>query len=414
MSRRVVITGIGTVNPLGNNTQDFWKNIQNVENGIDQVTKFDASPFKCTIGGMVKDFDPEKYITRKEARRMDSFTLFSLISAMEAFEDSGLIKDNLNPEKIGVILGNGIGGIETLAAQVEKLKDVGPRGIHPLFIPKMISNIGPGNIAIKLNAHGPCYTVVTACSSGTDAIGGAMKWIKEGVTDIMIAGGSEAPFHPVALGGFCALQALSTRYNDTPEKASRPFDKDRDGFVMSEGSGMIILEEMEHALKRGAKIYVELGGYGVSCDAHHLTAPHPEGRGAISAIKMAIQTSGLKPEDIDYINAHGTSTPINDPTETKAIKIVFGEHAKKLKVSSTKSMTGHLLGGAGGVEAVLCALAIKDQYFPATRNLDEPDPECDLDYVPNKGMKGTIRAAISNSLGFGGHNGILCFKKFEK
>ena len=414
MSRRVVITGLGTVNPLGNNVNDFWKNIQNVENGIGQVKKFDASPFKCTIGGMVKDLDHEKYITKKEARRMDSFTLFSLISALEAFDDSGLVKDQLNPEKIGVILGNGIGGIETLAPQVERLKEVGPRGIHPLFIPKMISNIGPGNIAIKLNAQGPCYTVVTACSSGTDAIGGAMKWIKEGVTDIMLAGGSEAPFHPVALGGFCALQALSTRYNDTPEIASRPFDKGRDGFVMSEGAGIIVLEELEHALKRGAKIYAELGGYGVSCDAIHLTAPHPEGRGAIAAIKMAIRSAGLQPEDIDYINAHGTSTPINDPIETKAINAVFGEHAKKLKVSSTKSMTGHLLGGAGGVEAVVCALAIRDQYIPATKNLDEPDPECNLDYVPNKGEKGTIRAALSNSLGFGGHNGMLCFKRLQK
>jgi 3-oxoacyl-[acyl-carrier-protein] synthase II len=413
MSRRVVITGLGTVNPLGNNIKDFWKNIQNVENGIERVTKFDSTPFKSTVGGLVKDFDPEKYITKKEARRMDNFTLYSLISALEAFEDSGLKLDEIDPTKMGVILGNGIGGIETLAPQIIKLNEAGPRGIHPLFIPKMIANIGPGNIAIKLNAQGPCYTVVTACSSGTDAIGGAMKWIREGVTDIMIAGGSEAPFQPVALGGFCALQALSTKYNDTPEKASRPFDKERDGFVMAEGSGMIILEELEHALKRGARIYAELGGYGVSCDANHLTAPHPEGRGAIAAMKMAISSSGLKPEDIDYVNAHGTSTPINDPTETKAIKSVFGEHVKKLKVSSTKSMTGHLLGGAGGVEAVVCALAIKDQYFPATRNYEYPDPECDLDYVPNKGVNGTIRAAISNSLGFGGHNGILCFKKYD-
>lgn len=413
MSRRVVITGLGTVNPLGNNIKDFWKNVQNAENGIGKVSKFDASSFKSTIGGMIKDFSPENYITNKESRRMDNFTLYSLISALEAFDDSGLKLDDIDHVKFGVILGNGIGGIETLAPQIIKLNETGPKGIHPLFIPKMISNIGPGNIAIKLNAQGPCYTVVTACSSGTDAIGGALRWIKEGVTDIMIAGGSEAPFEPVALGGFCALQALSTSYNDKPEKASRPFDKERDGFVMAEGSGMIILEELEHAKKRGAKIYAELSGYGVSCDANHLTAPHPEGRGAIAAMKMAISTSGLKPEHIDYINAHGTSTPINDPTETKAIKGVFGEHAKKLKVSSTKSMTGHLLGGAGGVEAVVCALSIKDQYIPATRNYEYPDPECDLDYVPNKGVKATIRAAISNSLGFGGHNGVLCFKKYE-
>jgi 3-oxoacyl-[acyl-carrier-protein] synthase II len=277
----------------------------------------------------------------------------------------------------------------------------------------MISNIGPGQVAIKMNAQGPCMTIATACSSGTDAIGNAFYRIKDGLVDAVITGGTEAPFMPSSLGGFCVLQALSTKYNDAPEKASRPFDVNRDGFVMAEGAGIVIIEDLEHAKKRGARIYAEIAGYGVSCDANHLTAPHPEGRGAVSALKMALASAGLEPEDIDYINAHGTSTPINDPTETKAIKRVFGDHAGKLAVSSTKSMTGHLLGAAGGLEAVITALAIQESFIPPTRNLDEPDPECDLDYVPHEGRSRVIRAALSNSLGFGGHNGILCLKAFN-
>jgi 3-oxoacyl-[acyl-carrier-protein] synthase II len=413
--RRIVITGVGTVNPLGNNARDFWKNVKNAENGIDKIFKFDASDYTSRVGGQVKDFDPTAFVEKKEAKRMDSFTLYALVSSLEALEDAKIDLHNgsVDPKLVGIILGNGIGGIETLEQQILKQYERGPKAVHPLLIPKMISNIGPGNIAIKINAQGPCYSVVTACSSGNDAIGNAVKWIQEGTTDIMIAGGSEAPFSPISLGGFCALKALSTKRNDEPDKASRPFDKDRDGFVMGEGAGMLILEELEHAKKRGARIYAEFAGYGASCDANHLTAPHPEGRGAIQAMRMALSDAGFKPEDIDYINAHGTSTPINDPTETKAIKEVFGKHAYKLKVSSTKSMIGHSLGGAGGIEAVVLALSIFEQYIPATRNLEEPDPECDLDYVPNKGMPGNIRVAFSNSLGFGGHNGILCFKKYE-
>ena len=277
----------------------------------------------------------------------------------------------------------------------------------------MISDIAPGNIAIKYNLQGPCYTVVSACSSAGDAIANANRLIKDNVCDMMITGGTEAPLTPIGVGGFCVIQALSTRYNDTPEKASRPFDKDRDGFVVGEGAGILVLEEMEHARRRGADIYAEVAGCGSTCDANHLTAPHPEGRGAVQAMQMAIRAAGMKPEDIDYINAHGTATPINDPTETLAIKKVFKEHAKKLKVSSSKSMTGHLLGAAGGIEAIVTIMAIKKQYFPATRNLEEPDPRCDLDYVPNKGQSGRIRTAISNSFGFAGHNSVLLFKEYK-
>lgn len=414
MERRVVITGLGTVNPLGNNVKDFWKNTINAENGIEKITKIDVSAYSSKIGGTVKDLKPEERVSKTDIRRNDLFSLYSLIAALEALDDAGIKEGSFDPERVGVILGSGIGGLETLESDIVKTTQKGPMAVQPLLVPKMICNIAPGAIAIKINAQGPCFAIVTACASGTDAIGEAFRLIKLNYSDIIITGGTEAPITPVSMAGFCMLQALSTKSNDRPDKASRPFDKNRDGFVIGEGSGILICEELEHAKKRNAKIYAEVAGYGISCDAYHLTAPHPEGRGGIQAIKMAIESAGLKPEDIDYINAHGTSTQINDPTETKAIKAVFGEHAKKLKISSTKSMTGHLLGGAGGIEAIVTALAIKDQYFPATRNYEEPDPECDLDYVPNKGYNGKIRAAISNSLGFGGHNGIICLKKFEK
>ena len=412
MARRVVITGMGTVNPLGNNVRDFWRNIVNSESGIDRVTKVNPDLFPSKVAGEVKDYDPVAIFGRKEAKRMDLFTTYAMSASMEAMEDSGLKPDTIDPGKIGVILGNGIGGICTLEQNIAKSNDKGPTSVEPLLIPKIIGNIAPAMIAIRFNTRGPCYTIVTACSSGTDATGAAANLIREGVVDVMIAGGTEAPIGPVGIGGFCVLQALSTAYNDNPKVASRPFDKNRDGFVIGEGAGILILEELEHARKRGAKIYAELAGYGISCDANHLTAPHPEGVGAIAALKMAVQTAGLRPDDIDYINAHGTSTPINDPTETMAIKAAFGDHARKLKVSSTKSMTGHLLGGAGGIEGIVTVLAIKEQYFPPTINYEEPDPACDLNYVPNKGYKGEIRAALSNSLGFGGHNGILCFTRY--
>lgn len=416
MSHRVVITGLGTVNPLANNVKDFWQRAKNGENGIAGITRFDVSTYSSRIGGEVRNLVPEEYVDKKEARRMDKFALFALVAAIEAMHDAELkAGENIDPDRLGVMLGNGIGGLETMEEQIVKHhgRNLDLKSIHPLFIPKMISNIGPGQIAIKMNAQGPSFTIATACSSGTDAIGSAYYRVKDGLVDAVITGGTEAPFTPTSLGGFCVLQALSTKYNDTPEKASRPFDKDRDGFVMAEGAGILIIEELEHALARGADIYCEIGGYGVSCDANHLVAPHPDGRGAIQALKMVLKSAELKPQDIDYINAHGTSTPINDPTETKAIKAVFGDHARKLKVSSTKGMTGHMLGAAGGVEAIACALAIRDQFFPPTRNLEEPDPECDLDYVPVKGIPGRIRATLSNSLGFGGHNGIICLKEYK-
>jgi len=413
MERRVVITGLGAVSPIGNNVPDMWESIKNSKSGITNITKFDTSNYTSKVAGEIKDFSPDKYLEKRESRRMDPFTLYGMVAALEAMENAGLKIGDYNPEKIGIILGNGIGGIETLTGAFKRLFGKGPMSIHPLTVPKMISNIAPANIAIKIQASGPNYTVVSACSSGTDAIGQAYRWIKSGEQDIMVTGGAEAAITEIGVAGFCILQALSTKFNDIPEKSCRPFDKDRDGFVIAEGAGILVIEELEHAKKRGAEIYAELGGEGVTSDAYHLTAPHPEGKGAARAMKLAIEKGGVKPEDIDYINAHGTSTPINDPTETKAIKAIFGEHAKKLKVSSTKSMTGHLLGAAGGLEGVITALAIKDQYFPPTINLENPDPECDLDYVPNKGYSGTIRAAISNSFGFGGHNSVMLFKKYE-
>ncbi len=412
MSRRVVITGMGTVNPLGNSVKDFWRAIQSSENGIEKFSRFDNSEYSCRIAGQVKNFSTDGYLETKEARRMDRFTQYAMVAALEAMADAGLEAGNGGSERMGIVLGNGIGGIETLETNLGKLLKNGPKTVHPLFIPMMIINEAAGNIAIKVKAMGPCFAVVTACASSNDAIGDAFRLLKEGTVDVMIAGGTEAPLTPVGFAGFCSLQALSTKRNDDPSKACRPFDKDRDGFVMSEGSGILILEELEHAKARGAKIYAELAGYGSSCDANHLTAPHPEGRGAIQALKAALASSSLKTTDIDYINAHGTSTPINDPIETKAIKAVFGDHARKLKVSSTKSMHGHLLGAAGGVEAIASVLAIRDQWFPPTRNLEEPDPECDLDYVPGKGVKGRIRAVMSNALGFGGHNAVVVFKEY--
>jgi len=410
--RRVVVTGLGTVNPLGNRVKDSWERIKNAENGITKVTRFDASQHTSQVVGEVKDFNAGEFFDAKEARRMDRFSVYAVASAVQAMQDAGLKTGDFDPERFGVILGNGIGGIETLGDNFKKLFDRGPKAIHPLCSPMMIANIAPGNVAIKLDLQGPCYTVVTACASGTDAIGDSLRWIREGKVDLMLAGGTEATVVPLGLASFCVLQAVSTKYNDTPEKASRPFDAGRDGFVMGEGAGLLLLEELEHARKRGARIYAELAGYGCTCDANHLTAPHPEGRGAIKAMRLAIEDAGLKPEDIDYINAHGTSTPVNDPVETKAIKAVFGEHARKLKVSSTKSMVGPLLGAAGGVEALVTVLSLQEQFYTPTRNYENPDPACDLDYVPNKGYSAPMRAAISNSFGFGGHNGVVCFKRW--
>ncbi len=410
---RIVVTGLGAITPLGLDVATTWESIKASKSGVAPITRFDASNLLTKIAAEVKGFDPKNYMDGKEARKMDLFSQFAVAAAREAMQDAGLIDSTFDPVRAGVILGVGIGGFETVESSHTVLLEKGPSRVPPLTIPKLIANIGPGNVSIMLKLEGPCFAITTACASGTDAIGNAVYWLEKGICDFVLTGGVESAITPFGVAGFNVIQALSTKYNDRPTEASRPFDMDRDGFVMGEGAGILVLETLEHAKKRGAKIYAEYGGYGATCDAHHLTAPHPEGLGAIAAMRMALSDAGIRPEEIDYINAHGTSTPMNDPIETAAIKATFGEHAYKLKVSSTKSMTGHCLGAAGGIEALICVLAIKDQFFPATINLQNPDPLCDLDYVPNKGVPGEIRAAMSNSFGFGGHNGIVVFKKYE-
>jgi 3-oxoacyl-[acyl-carrier-protein] synthase II len=413
MSRRIVVTGMGTINPLAQNTAETWEKIKRCENGISRIDMFDTAPYGSKVAGIIHDLKTDDYLSSKEARRLDRFTTLALIASQQAMDDSGLKNGDIDPPRLAAIIGTGIGGLISLGEAFSTLFTRGGDRLHPLTVPTLLCNIASAQVAIRFNAQGPSHPAVTACAAGTDAIGMALHAIRDGVVDVAIAGGSEGCLHEIAVAGFCALQALSTSYNDTPELASRPFDRDRDGFVIAEGAGVLILEELEHAKKRGARIYAEVAGYGQSCDAYHIVAPEPDGRGAVQAMNMAMASAGLKPEDIDYINAHGTSTPLNDPMETKAIKTAFGEHARKLKVSSTKSMTGHMIGGTGGFEAIITILAIRDQFFPPTRNYSNPDPECDLDYVPNTGENGRIRAALSNSLGFGGHNGVLAFEEYQ-
>lgn len=411
--RRVVITGLGAMSPIGKTIDEIWENVKNGVSGIGPITRFDTSDFHTKIAGEVKDFQPSDYMDRKEARKMDIFSQFAVAASMTALQDADLDTSGVEPERLAVILGVGVGGFETTETSYKALFDKGPQRVPPLTIPKLISNEGPANVAILTNAQGPVYALTTACASGADAMTTAARWIRDGYGQVAISGGVEAVITQMGVAGFNVLQALSTR-NDEPEKASRPFDADRDGFVIGEGAGVLILEDMEHALSRGAKIYAELAGTASTCDAYHRTSPHPDGAGARKAMTLALEEAGLKPEDIDYINAHGTSTRVNDPVETKVIKDVFGDHAYKIPVSSTKSMHGHMIGAAGGMEAIISSLAIRDQYVPATLNLDTPDPECDLDYVPHTGRSATINAVMSNSLGFGGHNGILVLKKFEQ
>ena len=383
--RRVVITGLGAVTPLGNDVKTFWEGIKAGKNGVSKVTLFDASELKTQIAAEVKNFEPTDYFEKKEARKMDRFTQFALVAASEAMADSGIDMEKEDPWRVGVITGSGIGGISTFAEQHSVLLERGPGRVSPFFIPMMIANIAPAQIAIKFGAKGVNENVVTACASGTNAIGDALRHIRYGQNDVIIAGGCEAVVSPVAFAGFCNMKAMSTR-NDDPAHASRPFDAERDGFVLGEGAGFVVLEELEHAKARGAKIYAELAGYGATDDAYHITSPVPGGEGGAKAMELAIEDAGLEPKDITYINAHGTST---------------------------KSMTGHLLGAAGGVEAIVCALAIKDGYIPATINYENPDPDCDLDIVPNKGRKQEAKATMSNSLGFGGHNATIVLKKYE-
>jgi 3-oxoacyl-[acyl-carrier-protein] synthase II len=403
---------MGTVNPLGCDVESFWQAIKEGRSGITVNDRFDTRDYATKIAGLVKNFKASDFMDSKEARKMALFTQYAVAASVQAMNQAQLNPGAYDPDRIGVIIGNGIGGFEVIEDSLYKIFTSGPSRVPPMSIPKLISNEGPANVAIKFNCQGPCATVTTACASGADALGMAALLIKAGRADVVISGGTEAAVTFLGIAGFNVIQALSTRYNDRPAQASRPFDKNRDGFVNAEGAGILVLESLEHAARRGAFILGEFAGYGSTCDANHLTAPHPEGLGAVKAMKEALKEAGLRPEDVDYINAHGTSTPINDPIETQAIKKALGDHARRVKISSTKSMTGHTIGAAGGVESIVSLLAIRDNFFPPTINLEEPDPECDLDYVPNRGQEGKIDVVMSNSLGFGGHNGVVIFKRF--
>lgn len=412
MTKRVVVTGIGVISPVGIGKETFWNSLKEGKSGIDLITRFDTEGYPAKIAGEVKDFDVTEYIDKKEAKRMDRFTQYAVAASKLAIEDSKLDLDNINNDKFGVILGSGVGGLETFEEQHTKLLNKGPKRISPFFIPMMIGNMAAGQVSILFGAKGANETIVTACASATNAVGDSFKIIQRGDADIIITGGAEASVTPIALAGFSSMKALSTN-NENPQGASRPFDKNRDGFVMGEGSGILILEELEHALSRGAHIYAEIVGYGMSSDAYHMTAPAENGEGAYRAMKMAVEDANISYDKVDYINAHGTSTEYNDKFETAAIKTLFKEHVDKLKVSSTKSMTGHLLGAAGGIEGCVCALSIENDFIPPTINYETKDENCDLDYVPNKGISHEVNYALSNSLGFGGHNATILFKKYR-
>ena len=412
MKRRVVITGMGTINPIGHNLEETWKSVQEGVCGVDEIKSIDTTNFKLKIAAEVKDYVPENFLDKKEAKKMDRYTQFATIAAREAMKDSGINVEEEDPYRCGTIISSGIGGLITNSNEHSRGLERGFEKLSPFYIPMTIANMAAGQIAIETGFKGICTCVVTACASGNNAVGEAFRNIRDGYADVMMCGGSEACICEMGIGGFTVMHALNI--SNDKKRASIPFDKERSGFVMGEGAGILILEELEHAKKRGAKIYGEVAGYGASCDAHHITAPDPEGLGAANCMKMAVADAGLKPEDVDYINAHGTSTPLNDAGETKAIKLAFGEHAYKLMVSSTKSMTGHLLGGSGAVEAIITTKALQEGFVPATINYEVPDPDCDLDIVPNEGRKADIRVAISNSLGFGGHNATTLFKKWEE
>ncbi|UWE02632.1 beta-ketoacyl-ACP synthase II [Laceyella sacchari] len=413
MNKRVVITGLGIISPLGNDVNTFWNHLIAGKSGVGNITHFDTTDYAVKIAAEVKDFDPLNYIDKKEARRMDRFVQFAVAAAKEALKHAELDMNKVDANRVGVYVGSGIGGLSTLENQHRVLMERGPRRVSPFFVPMMIANMSSGMVSIHTGAKGPNSAAISACATGTHCVGDSFKMLQRGDADVMLAGGTEATILPMAIAGFSAMGALSSR-NDDPQKASRPFDRDRDGFVMGEGAAVLVLETLEHAQKRGANIIAEVVGYGMTADAYHITSPDPQGDGAKRSMEMALSDAGLKPEDIDYINAHGTSTDINDKFETMAIKAAFGEHAHKLAISSTKSMMGHLLGAAGAIEAAVLALTLKEQIIPPTINLENPDPECDLDYVPNEARKARVRAAISNSLGFGGHNATICIKEFAE
>ena len=411
MKKRVVVTGLGVISPVGNDVASFSRALADGKSGISRNTLFDVSEFTSQVAGLVKEFNPEKYgITLKETRRKAEFVQYAIAASKQAVDDSGLDLEKENKERIGVLIGSGIGCLQIVQKEYKVFLKGGPSRVTPFLIPMLIVNEAAGCVAINFGFKGPNSCVATACASGSHALGDAFKIVQRGDADLMIAGGTEAGITEMGLAGFCALKALSCR-NDQPEKASRPFDRDRDGFVMAEGAGLVVLEEFEHAKKRGAKIYAEFCGYGMSCDAYHITAPDPEGKGGAAAMNTALNDAQVNPDEIEYINAHGTSTKLNDKIETLAIKTVLADHAKKTMISSTKSMMGHLLGAAGGVEFIAVCLAIKDGLIPPTINYENPDPECDLDYVPNTARKAAINTAITNSLGFGGHNATLVVKK---
>ncbi len=419
-SRRVVVTGMGALTPLGNTVEEFWSGLTQGKSGVGPITKFDAQTktaggeyqYVTRIAAEVRGFDELKYVDKKDARRFDAYLKYAMACSVMAVEDSGLDTGKVDGTRFGVIIGSGIGGIQTLLSNYDALRDKGPDRVSPFFIPMMIVNMAPGLVSMRFGAKGPNSSVVTACATGNHALGDAFRLIQRGDADVMIAGGAEAIIIPLTIAGFCSMRAMSTR-NDDPQKASRPFEKDRDGFVCGEGGGILVLESLEHARGRDARIYGEIVGYGMTGDAHHMTAPDPEGDGAARAMAGALKDAGLTPGDIGYINAHGTSTPYNDKFETLAIKRVFGEHARRLAVSSTKSMTGHLLGAAGGIEAIATVLALQHGLLPPTINYETPDPECDLDYVPNQARKQDIETALSNAFGFGGTNATLAFRKYR-
>ncbi|WP_461613519.1 beta-ketoacyl-ACP synthase II [Clostridium sp. Marseille-QA1073] len=411
MDRRVVITGMGALTPLGNNLETFWNSIKDGKCGIDFIKTFDVSNFKAKVAGELKNFNIEDYMDKKEAKRMDKYCQYAMVAAEEAIKNSNLDIESLNKERFGVIIGSGIGGLETITVEYKKLIEKGPNRVSPFMIPMIIGNIAAGNVAIKYGAKGICSTVVTACATGTNAIGEAFEMIKSGRADVIIAGGCEAPIVDIAMAGFSSLTALTK--SEDPLRASIPFDKERNGFVMGEGAGIVILESLDHAKSREAKIYGEMLGYGATCDAFHITQPSPDGEGAARAMKMAIEEARIEAKDVSYINAHGTSTPYNDKFETLAIKSVFAEEAYKIPISSTKSMIGHLLGAAGAVEAIVCIKSLEEGFIPPTIGLKIQDEDCDLDYVPNVGRTKQLKYALSNSLGFGGHNASILLKKWE-
>ncbi len=411
MNKRVVITGMGAITPIGNNVQEFWKGIKQGKCGIDKITLFDVTNHKAKLAAELKGYNPEEYFDVKQARRMDRFCQLAMVASREAFKDSGINKENTDMTRVATIIASGMGGLSTIEEQNKNLVLKGPDRLSPMYIPMGITNIAAGNVAIDLGLKGESFCIVTACASGTHAIGEGMRLIRHGYQDVVLAGGAEAAITPTGIAGFANLKALSQ--STDPKRASIPFDKERNGFIMGEGAGVLVLEELEHALKRGAKIYAEVVGYGASSDAYHMTSPSPDGEGGARAMVNAIKDASLEPEQIDYINAHGTSTPLNDKTETMAIKLALGNHSKKVMVSSTKGNTAHMLGAAGAVEAIVCANALQEGYVPPTIGYKVKDEECDLDIVPNEGRNVNIKYAMSNSLGFGGHNSSVILKKWE-